>query len=77
MEIAVDVTNRSNEMLLHQHVGEGKCNGLEFRLSVTLPDHSPHIRIGDTVYVVPVSNIIKAVVAAHIEESEQAEDDDA
>jgi len=66
MKITVDVTEASR-LVLREAVADGHCEGYEFGFCSTVPDHSLYITLDGKAYIVKASDVIHAVVAAHIE----------
>lgn len=64
-EITVKVEDFSGKLTLRQYIGEGDYGGVPIELAVTLPNHSPFVKVGDQCFVVNIHDIAKAI-AKHV-----------
>lgn len=71
MKITLDAVDKTKDLFLRQHVGEGSAGEYTFEITSIIPSGSPHIAITDpdgtrTDYVVYMQELVEAVVEGHI-----------
>lgn len=72
MEITVPVLDKTDVLMLRNAVGDGHCEGYEISLQSNIPDASLVIQVDGKQYVVNSHAVVQAVVAAHIQEKQNA-----
>ena len=76
-EMTIPFKKVTSELYFREAVAEGEYNGATFMLDTTVGSKSPLIEIDGELYIVDISDIVKAVLDFHFAQIAQGGNDNA
>ena len=63
MNITVPVEDVSDCLFLRQAIATAEYEGQEICFDIVIPDGSPYIRVGKRAYMIPMQDLVEAIIA--------------